>query len=118
MGIDVNQTRSTTFDRNKYYKAKYVDKTELVQDAVAQGVFYSTDKEPFKQEMVGFGNVQRKQVTGTLLTFDNVGDLEPNDFVLYRGELYLVVKVIGNDKNENKEFSSRPSFATEISLRR
>lgn len=118
MGIDVNQDRSVTYDRNKYYKGAYVDKMKLVQGAEAEGIFYSTDKIPFETQVSISGNVKKKQIIGTIETFDRVGDLTVDDYVLYRDELYIVDNVIADDKNENKEFSSRPSLRTEIRLRR
>lgn len=118
MGIDIAQSRADKFDRCKYYKAKYVDKMKLVKNAVCEGVFYSTDKIGFQSQTVVNGPIKKTQITGVIETSDYISNLTVDDYVLYRGELYIVDGHAGTDKNESKEFSSRPSYVTEIRLRR
>jgi len=118
MAIDVRTSRKGRFDRNKYYKATYVTGNKLTSGAIAQGIFYSTDTVAVNVVIFMNGNVQAKQYTVTIETSDYVGDLEPNDYVLYSGELWLVVNAIPDDQNKSKEFNSRPVYTTTISLRK
>jgi hypothetical protein len=117
MGIDIRTGRSQMYDRNKYYKADYVDNMKLSQNAVALGVFYSTDLIPLEVQKVVNGNVMSKQYVITIVTHDIVSDLEINDYVLYAGsDLYRVDSIISEDVNDQKRFSARPSFKTTIRL--
>lgn len=117
MGVDVRESRLEMNDRNKYYKANYVNNMKLTKDAVAQGVFYSTDLIPLEIQSINNGNVMSKQYIITIVTRDIISDLEVNDYVLYSGsELYRVDNIIANDANDQKRFSARPSFETTIRL--
>lgn len=118
MGIDLMQPRSKNFNRNKYYSREYVENMKLQKNATALGVFYSTDKIPLQQQTLSIGNIKKTQYTITLETTDTINELKVDDYVLYNGELWLVESIIANDHNEAKEFSGRPSFVTEISLRK
>jgi hypothetical protein len=120
MGIDILQSRAGRFDRNKYYKRQYVDAMKLVKGAVAQGVFYSTDKVAYSEQTMAVGNIKKTMKLITLETTDSINNLEVDDFVLYGGdgELYIVDNIVAEDYNQSKEFSKRPSFRKEIRLRR
>lgn len=118
MGIDITTSRTEKTDRCKYYKKEYVQNMKLVQDAVVQGVFYSHDVEPFTTRRISSGSIQKSQTIGTIETTDHVGDLEPNFYVLYEGEIYVVEEVSRQDKATEKEFSRNPSKVTKIRLRR
>lgn len=119
MAIDFTQSRDKYPDRCKYVKGVYVDKMELTQDAVVQGVFYSTDEVAQTLEEVVQGNIKRKQYTITLATPDILTDLTTDDYVLYiDGYLWRVRKMTVDDKTESKEFSKRPSARTLIEMYR
>jgi len=119
MGLDSRRSRAGNHSRNKYYKGEYVDdKGQLIKDAIIQGIFYSTDYEDFTKTTINMGSIKKKQVSGKLVTTDYVGDLEPDDYVLYDGNLYVVTNIVEGDLNENKQYSTRPSFQTIISVRR
>lgn len=118
MGIDIRTSRADYPDRNVYYKGKYVEKGKLVMDAVAQGVFYSTDKEPLSVNAVSQGSNKWMQYSIKLETRDFVNDLIADDYVIYSGYLWRVTGVIAADDNKNKRHSSRPAFVTLISLSR
>lgn len=118
MGIDINKSRVGYNDRCKYYEGKYIDHMKLVQDAVAQGVFYSTDAEAMTVEILTVGNVRKKQYRLTITTEDIISDLEPDYYVLYADEIWLVEHITPDDENNSKEFSKRPSNITKIRMRR
>lgn len=120
MGIDIRTSRIGYNDRCKFYKGTYVDHMKLIPDAVAQGVFYSTDAEPMTVEILTTGNIRKKQYRLTIITEDIVSDLEPDYYVLYGGddELWLVEHITPDDENNSKEFSKRPSNITKIRMRR
>jgi hypothetical protein len=118
MAIDTRTSRSGKSNRNKYYKKEFVENMKLVQDAKAQGVFYSNDEAPFSSTAISSGNIMKKQTTGTLVTEDIVDDLEVNDFVMNDGNLYLVVSIDREDNDDQKWFSNFPSKITKIRLRR
>jgi hypothetical protein len=120
MGIDITQSRAVRFDRNKFYKREYVDNMKLVVGAIAQGVFYSTDKVAYSEQTMAVGNMKKTMKLITIETTDTINNLEVDDFVLYGGdgEIYIVDNIIAEDYNVSKEFSKRPSFRKEIRLRR
>lgn len=118
MGINFNQSRSDKFNRNKWYQRQYVDNMKLIPGTVANGVFYSTDKIPAQKQTVAVGNIKKTITTVTIETTDTIDNIEVDDYVLYGGELWLVDNIIANDENPAKEFSKRPSFTTEIRLRK
>lgn len=120
MGIDILQSRANRFDRNKFYKREYVNSMKLVVGAIAQGVFYSTDKVAFSEQTMAVGNIKKTMKLITIETTDTITNLEVDDFVLYGGDgqLYIVDNIIAEDHNQGKEFSSRTSFRKEIRLRR
>lgn len=120
MGIDISQSRVGKFDRNIYYKREYVDNMKLTKNAIAQGVFYTTDKIAYSEQTMAVGNMKKTMKLITLETTDSINDLEVDDFVLYGGdgELYIVDSIVAEDYNPSKEFSKRPSFRKEIKLRR
>lgn len=118
MGIDLLQSRSDKFNRNKWYRREYVENMKLQQDTIAQGVFYSTDKIPLQKQTLATGNIKKTIYTITIETNDVVKELQVDDYVLYDGELWLVDNIVASDYNTAKEFSKRPSFTTEIRLRK
>lgn len=120
MGIDILQSRAKNVDRNIYYKREYVDNMKLIKNATAQGIFYTNDKVDFSEQTMSVGNMKKTMKLVTVETTDSVIDLEVDDFVLYGGDgqLYIVDSIIASDFNSAKEFSRRPSFTTEIRLRR
>jgi len=90
----------------------------LKTDAKCQGVFYSNDHTPFTTSSVKMGNVKKKVVTGSIITYDFIPDLEEDDFILYEGDLFIVKDISREDLTENKQYSTRPSYETIIELRR
>lgn len=118
MGIDLFKSRDNKFNRNKWYQREYVDNMKLQPGAIAQGVFYSTDKIPLQIQTLATGSIKKTIQTVTIETNDVVGDLKVDDYVLYSGEIWLVDNIIADDENPAKEISKRPSFRTEIRLRK
>lgn len=105
-------------DRNKYYKAEYVNQNKLTQDAECKGVFYSRDFEPIKQDVNWVGAVQNKVKRVRLETNDYIPDLETDDFVLYNGELWLVETLETSDIIDNAKPYLRHSNKTIVGLRK
>lgn len=117
MGIDTTQHRGVYNDRCKWYKKTDVSRMNLSVDAIAQGVFYSTDTVALTETDIAEGNIKRKQYTITIQTPDYIGDMESDDFVLYSDdEIYRVRSIVRDDKNESKQFSKRPSVLTTLEL--
>lgn len=105
-------------DRNKYYKAQYVNQNKLTQNAVCQGVFYSTDNEPMNITSENFNGVSHKTKRIKIETIDYIPDLEIDDFVLYNNEIWLVESLDIADLVDNaKAFKSHPN-KTIIGLKR
>lgn len=119
MGIDITSNRTIYNDRNKWYKKVSVDKMTLTADAIAQGVFYSTDTVALTEQQIIEGTMKRKQYRITIETPDWIGELGTDDYVLYSdGFIYRVDKITKDDKNESKIYSSRPSVKTTLELMR
>ena len=111
-------SRSDKFDRNKWYKREYVNDMKLLPDTTAQGVFYSVDKVDLQKQTLATGSIKKTIYSVTIETNDVVDGLDVDDYVLYGGDLWLVDNIIASDYNTAKEFTKRPSFTTEIRLRR
>lgn len=118
MGIDFRQSRNGKYNRNKWYAAEYVNKMELVAGSEIGGVFYSCDKSPISMTSVVNGLYRKTEYKITIETNDKVDELKCNDYVYYNNQLWLVEEIKAEDVNSNKMFSGRPSFITEIKLRR
>lgn len=118
MAIDFNQSRGDKYNRNKWYNRQYVNNMKLQQNATSNGVFYSVDKIPLQKQTVSVGNIKKTIFTITIETNDTIDGMNVDDYVLYNGELWLVDNIVANDYNTAKEFSKRPSFTTEIRLRK
>jgi hypothetical protein len=118
MGIDIRQSRRGKHDRCKYYKASYVDKMKLTQDAVTQGVFYAEGFSDDETDTVNNGTMQSARTMLTITTLDTVSDLEQNDYVEIDGTLHLVMSVGRKGIGETEQFNRRPALSTVIQLRR
>jgi hypothetical protein len=118
MGLDLQKPRKNHFDRNKWYKREYVNNMKLIQGAAVSGVFYSTDKDAISIQTIFVGNIKKTTYTITIITHDNVAEMEMDDYVLYNNELWLVDNILSDDDNKAKQFSSRASRITEILLRK
>ena len=107
-------------DRNKMYKAVYVNQNKLTTDAECMGVFYSTDLEPKKRTVEWINGTQYKVTRLKLETYDYVVDLDQDDFVLYGGdgELWLVETIDEEDIEDNAKQFKRHANKTIIGLRR
>ena len=120
MAINLNTKRNKHSRRCLYYKARYINNnTELISNAVAEGVFYVMDKVAYKEYTEVLNGVARTKVkTLTIETNDYVPNLDCDDYVLYEGDLWRVVSVEKDDQEKNKFFSSRAATTTTIELRR
>lgn len=119
MAIDTRTARAGR-DRNKYYKAKYVNNMKLTAEAEMTGVFYSTDEEPVHKSVVVNGSTRHKQIRVKIKTTDFVEDLDPDDYVLYGGDglLYIVEDVYIKDISDEAKPYARHSNAYIITMRR
>lgn len=114
MARDVRTNQKDYFDRNKYYKR--IKETNTYEKEPS-GIFYSKDLVAMTSTPVIFnGKVKDLRYEVTIVTQDIVSDLEVDDIVEYGGERFRVEKIIADDLNENKKFSNRPRFETQITL--
>lgn len=114
MARDIRTRQGDYYDRNKYYKRI---KGTQEMEKIASGIFYSKDKlaMTFTPTYVN-GKLKHVRAEVVITTKDIVSDLEVDDYVEYGGEIFRVEKIIADDLNENKKFSNRPRFETEITL--
>jgi hypothetical protein len=119
MGIDL-RTKRAGRDRNKYYKANYVNNMKLTKEAEPQGVFYSTDAEPQKKSINVNGSTRHVETRAKIITNDYIPDLNPDDYVLYGGDglLYIVEEVTSEDIHDAAKPYSRHSSTYVITMRR
>ena len=114
MARDTRCKQNDFYDRNKYYKRI---KGTQEKEEIPSGIFYSKDKQAMTfTPVIVNGKLKHVRAEVTIITKDIVSDLEVDDFVEYGGELFRVEKIIADDLNENKKFSNRPRFDTEITL--
>ena len=119
MAIDL-RTKRAGRDRNKYYKANYVNNMKLVADADVKGVFYSTDYEPKKKSVIVNGSARHIETRARIMTTDYVPDLLPDDYILSGddGLLYIVEEVTQEDIHDEAKPYARHSITTIITMRR
>jgi hypothetical protein len=119
MAIDL-RTKRAGRDRNKYYKASYVNNMKLSPEADMKGIFYSTDFEPTKKSVVVHGSTRHIETRTKIITTDFIPDLVPDDYVLYGGDglLYLVEEVVSEDIDDDAKPYARHSTSTIITMRR
>lgn len=114
MARDVRTNQKDFFDRNKYYKR--IEGTQKFEE-IPRGIFYSKDVVAMTTTpVIVNGKVKDKRYEVVIVTQDIVSDLEVDDMVEYGGEMFRVEKIIADDLNENKKFSTRPRFETQITL--
>lgn len=119
MGIDLRHSRADKTTRCKYYKRVYDENmTGYSHESIYKGVFYVSDKDVFTTQTLNAGNIKKTQTLGTVVTHDDVTELEVDDKVVYAGISYIVDSIVRNDANEQKQYSTRPTIITEIRLRR
>lgn len=114
MARDTRTNAKECHDRNKYYK-RFEGTQEY--NVKPSGVFYSMDRVPLAiTPVIINGKVKGSRREVTIVTYDTVSDLTVDDIVEYGGERFRVDKIVPNDVNDNKQFSRRPRFETEITL--
>lgn len=119
MAIDA-RTKRAGRDRNKYYKANYVNNMKLIPSADVKGIFYSNDAEPKKKSVIVNGSTRHIETRSKIYTYDYIPDLVPDDYVLSGddGLLYLVEEVTSEDIHDDAKPYSRHSVKTTITMRR
>ena len=115
MARDIRYAQSG--DRNKYYKAEYVNQNKLTQNAECEGVFYSVDYEPIKHTVEWINGTQYKAKRVKIVTKDYITNLELDDYVLYNGEYWLVDGLEIEDIEDNAKPFLRHANKTIISLK-
>lgn len=118
MAIDTRTSRVGRHDRCKWYKAAYVKGNKLIQDAVAEGVFYANGSKDDRLSRVNVtGNVLTDNKSLSISTFDFVEDIKPDDFVEIDGELFIVVSIEIKGIERSEQFNRRIAAETIITLR-
>lgn len=117
MGRNLRKSRLNYPDRCSYYKAVYIDNWNIKKDSISEGVFYTKNVAPISYENIILGNIKYKMKTTQLETLDNL-EVYPDDFVLYKGEVWRVKMVLAEENNKEKRVSNRPSVKTQIQLER
>lgn len=116
MGIDARASRRGKYDRCLYYKGTYVNNMKLIPDAVVQGVFYAEGVQDDSETVVQNGNAQSRQVISSMVTYDNVDDLEVNDYVYGGDTLNRVTRIVRKGMGKSEQFNTRPIIETTIEL--
>lgn len=117
MGRNLKKSHVNYPDRCSYYKAVYVDNWSIKKDSISEGVFYTKNTTPITYENIVLGNIKYKMKVTQLETFDNV-EIFPDDFVLFKGEVWRAKMVLKDENNKEKMLSNRPSVKTQIQLER
>lgn len=115
MARNLQQTRIEYNNRNKIYKANYVNNFKLLPDAISSGIFYSKDLTGLRTESVSQGNVKYRIERIDIETLDKV-NLIADDFVLYNGKIYRVESAESEDVESQKFYSKRARTKTKIKL--
>ncbi|MFA6377138.1 MAG: hypothetical protein WCW63_00785 [Acholeplasmataceae bacterium] len=119
MGRDLGVNRSGV-NRYYYYSSTSVNHNKLVQDAQALGRFDADDVTSFGWHPVVSNNIATslKEYTGSIVTYDDVGDLRPNMFVEDEsGGIFLVSEIPEQDNITSEEISTRAALRTVIVLK-
>ena len=116
MGRDVRNEQ--TGDRNKFFKAQYVNQNKLITNAECEGVFYSTDIESEKEMIEWINGTQYKVRRVKIETKDFVTNLNVDDFVLYNDELWVVESKEFKEMNDNAKMFRRNALVTKIGFKK
>ena len=123
--IDLRQSR-----RNKFIKCEYWSQitdpnvakfSELSYEKQSKGIFYASLVGNYTEENQTMENAYMfKKVTTVIETTDDVRDLERNDMVKMKGEMYRVTSVDRKPVSRQEQFLNDEyiSYTTYISLRR
>ncbi len=119
MGINPELSRRTYHIRALWYKKDTDTQDILNKEAIPEARFYVKEISPFVESQNDVANVMRLGSSSTTLeTPDIIDGMTQNDFVMYRGSLYIVESVSIEDKNHQLGFKNRPSVISRIGIRR
>jgi hypothetical protein len=119
MGINPELSRRTYHIRALWYKKDTDTQDILNKEAIPEARFYVKEISPFVESQNDVANVMRLGSSSTTLeTPDIIDGMTQNDFVMYRGSLYIVESVSSEDKNHQLGFKNRPSVISRIGIRR
>lgn len=92
MAVNRNATHTSLNVRVKYYDHAYIDNdTSLIPTLKVKGIFYARKQTNVKNEVyITQAGQKTTQQRMTLYTDDLVKDLEPDDFILFNGEKWIV----------------------------
>ena len=116
MSVDLRGKRNGFFDKCIMYAPSSVDNFVLKPDASPYGLFYSKDLEVFTSTRMLVGNTVNTNIRGSVITQDDVGDLDVNWFVSKGGKLFKVTAIARDDLNKTKQFSKTPRNTYTINL--
>jgi hypothetical protein len=103
-----------------YRKRLYDDslQSEIQYEGTSNGPFFARMLSPNTAEKQMIDNIfQFDSKDTTLVTRDDITDLQPADLVTFRNEDYIVASIQSKPRQMNSEFDNAPSTETYLSIR-
>lgn len=117
--VDIYRSR-----RGKFYKCFYwkrdvsqpMDNEELIHKERPSGTFYAKISSSHFNDTQDVAGVFRVATEGINIETEDIVDLDKDDLVQFRGNIWLVGRVNSDPVQKNSEFSSHESCKTYIEL--
>lgn len=108
MAININAPTRAGSIRIKYYDHKYLNEdTKLIPTLKVKGLFRGIRQPNAKKEnYITSSGHKTKRETMILYTQDHVKDLEPDDFIIYKNEKWLVFLIDEVDRSGYSSFAT------------
>ncbi len=119
-GIDLRQSHVGYYYLAKAYKhiVNPTNTNTLRREREPIGSFYCKEVSPYQYATNEYGEVIQVRVANvTIETPDFIGSLESNDFVSFKGKMYIVVSVQKKMKTKQEQLGNTPSAISVIGLR-
>lgn len=117
--IDIYRSRRGKNFKCLYWKRKILlNQEELEHKKNVSGVFYATITTSKSKDIQDIANVFRIGVEEIVLQTEDIVNLEPDDKVLFKGDIWLVLRTNDEVIQKNAQYGLCESKSTNIYLRK
>lgn len=121
MAIDLYRSRRNNFFKCNYWKRNVIgiqDNEELIHNITPSGIFYAKIVDSKMDTAQDIANVFRSGYEEMSIQTEDIVDIQHDDIVLFRGQLWFAERVNENVIEKNTQFSTKPSKQTTILIRK
>ena len=117
--VDLYRTRRGNFYRCVYWErnvAGALDNEQLIHNVKPTGVFYAKISSSKSKDMTDIAGVFRVGTEGINIETEDIVNLNKDDLVLFKNNVWIVGRVNSDPIQRNSQFSCRESNKTYIEL--